>query len=214
MRKLYLGALALILSISGAWAADQQVETVLSPQATVDGENAGGTAIENEDADAYAVRYFDRFGDSWLSWGFGMERLELSAVDAGAYMLEGGLRAEVGPTLFGAYASGGLGVMISDVQVVEREVVTTSTTEADSNGNHSTTVTTESESTVEQTEQETAGTWHLEAGIRGAFTEGDRLGWLLAYKLAGPTGEGFTLDEAHGVIFALTIPVSAAGGTP
>lgn len=195
---------------TGLRAADQSIEALLQ-EADIEGENAGGTEVDSE-ADEYAVRYFNRIGDlSWLSWGLQVEKTDVADVAGDGQSVIGLLRFEGGPPLFGVHASGGFGFQFTDVEVIEREVVTESVSVADSHGNHTTITETETTSMVEQTEQETGGIWHVEAGLRGAFTETDRMGWLVSCGASGPTGDGFLAEQVRGCGFALTIAVERGG---
>lgn len=210
MKRLILAGLVFALAIVPALAADKRVETLISPESKVSGENAGGSEL-SEDADAYSFRYLDRLGDSGLlSIGYGLERLDLPNADGGAFNLSGLVRLEAGKPMFGVHATGGFGILLSDVAVIERAVSIATTESFDSSGKLTTTTTTTVGET-EQTEQETGGSWTLEAGVRGGFTNSDRMGWLLAWQWGGSAGSGFLMDDKSGWVFALTIPVERAG---
>lgn len=191
MRKILIFALALALPL-GAMAAEQQIEVVVAPSGSVSGENAAGVELNAEDTEAATVRYLNRAGEH-ISWGFGLERMELADMDGGAYNLQALLRVEGGNPFLSIHATGGFGLMLTDVVAVEQTISTGETVIS-----------------FQQSEQESSGAWHLEAGVRGAFTNTDQMGWLLAYQAGGALGEGFLVDESKGLIFALTIPTGAA----
>lgn len=176
-----------------------RIELVIG-QSAVDGEGVNGTEIDT-DADAYAGRFLQDFGESgYFAGGVQLERVELADVDGGAWCVDAVARIQRNKGHLRWFAGGALGGIFTDVESVPAPVEVST-----------------GEGTLEGEAMTAVQNVGLRAsGIVGAqlyFDDSQRVGVGVEYAYSKPLGDGFVLDEDRGGRIFLILPASAAPAT-
>ena len=192
-----------VLALPVQAAENERFELVIGRSA-VDGEGVNGAVIDT-DADAYAGRFMQDFGNrGYFAGGLQLERVDLADVDGGAWCVDAVARIHLTNGRVKAYLGGALGGVFTDVEAVPVPVEI-STDEGTLTGEGM------------AADQSVGLRASILSGLQFYFSSAQRVGVGVEYAYSKPLGDGFMVDTDQGGRIFLILPAFAAptnGATP